>query len=190
MSWAVDSWVGQGYQHGRWYEYQHLTMRELQALAGPSIDGFRSFAAVRNPYARLLSDYSWRQWIGRDHPGAPVLVFDSLSALIEAIPEDVDTAWDRHIAAADQARANFLIHVRPQHHYIRDQHGESSVDEILSFERLDSDFGRLLEAYAITNHSVVRPPEKNYLAHYDRQMLDTVNRIYARDFALGPYEMI
>jgi len=63
MQWGRESWVGQEKKNGRWYEYQHLSMQELRSLAGSPFPDHASFAVVRDPYTRLVSDYAWREWI-------------------------------------------------------------------------------------------------------------------------------
>jgi len=190
MTWHPESWVGQEYRDGRWYEYQHLSMEELLNFTGVEFHGFRSFAVVRNPYSRLLSEYFWRELIVRDFPDAPVLAFESIKSFIESIPDDISSNWDGLTSESNEAQTNFLIHVRPQQSYIFHKNRERLVNEILRFEQLEKDFARLLRRYGLTTDSINPPNEWCARTHLDRHLLDQVNRIYAKDFELGGYEML
>ena len=81
FKWTSEFWVGQERRNGRWYEYQHLSMRELRSLTGSTFETFDSFAVVRSPYARLVADYIWRRRRQRGPHGA-VRVFDSFDAFL------------------------------------------------------------------------------------------------------------
>ena len=68
MVWGLPSWFGQQQRDGRWYEFQHLTLTELRGFVGDEFAGFESFAVVRDPYARLVSEFLWRQTIIEHNP--------------------------------------------------------------------------------------------------------------------------
>ncbi len=187
MPWNRGSWVGQEMLNGRWYEYQHLAIEEFLTLSRNEFSGYRSFAVTRNPYHRLISDFHWRQMIHNNFPQAAVLVFDSFASLVAAIPDDINTNWDDLVQGADQAQANFLIHVRPQVHYIGTMKGAQQVQVLLAFEQLDRDFAALLSPYGISTSRIKPPAARPLEQHYDQAMLDRVARIYSDDFKLGHY---
>ena len=183
MEWGPKSWLGQQWSDGRWFEFQHLTYRELVSLTGFQFASFRSFAVVRNPYQRLLSDYYW-------HAAPPRNRFDSLAAFLRQIPRDMDRYWDGLVRRADQDMTNLLIHVRPQTQYVHDAKGRPLVDEVLRFEQLGEDLARLLKPHALTA-SFVRPPRPRRLSdHLGRDQIELINEIYALDFKRFAYAKI
>ena len=186
MTWGPESWIGRERRNGRWYEFQHLSLPELQYLSNSEFESFDSFAVVRDPYSRLLSDYFWRQ----PHLQLPVPEFPTLEAFLDAIPKDINSNWTEHIQNADQNRANFLIHVRPQYQYILDFHGNTIVDDILRFENLDTEIERIFNRYELRNNKIVRPQTRNLKEYYDRSTLNIVNELYEKDFQEFSYEML
>jgi len=188
MVWGKESWLGQEYLHERWYEFQHLSMSELLSFTS-EYRAFHSFAVIRNPYSRLVSEFHWRHPILQQRD-APLLSFDSFADLVWAIPSQIGTQWRECLAGADRRRSNFLIHVRPQHHYVCLPNGNQVVMELLRFERLQEDFNELLGRYGMRTDLITKPRERNLADYYDRELLDRVNSIYSRDFALGGYEML
>ncbi len=190
MVWGPESWVGQEHRNGRWYEYQHLSIAELRELSNSEYENHHAFAVVRNPYGRLVSDYNWRLWISRAHPKAPVLAFDSFEAFIRAIPEDINANWSRHMSDADQSTANFLIHVRPQHQYVVDTDGRDVVRSIVRYENIEIGIKEIFDRFRIINTKIRNPVRRNFVALYDRRMLDTVNELYEKDFEIFGYELL
>jgi len=182
MQWGPKSWVGQERRDGRWYEFQHLSYQELTSFTGSQYETFRSLAVVRNPYLRLLSDYFW-------HQAPPRQAFESLDAFLRSIPRDMNTRWEEHIAGADQAAANLLIHVRPQYQYVDDIDGSRLVDEILRFETLDRDMARFMKRYDLDGAFIEPPPVRRTEHYFDRAQLNLVNEIYAVDFERFDYAM-
>ncbi|MGD8414286.1 MAG: sulfotransferase family 2 domain-containing protein [Candidatus Latescibacterota bacterium] len=175
MEWGPLSWVGQERRGRRWFEFQHLTYQELKSFTASEYDAFTSFAVVRNPYLRCVSDYLW-------HRAPPRRTFDSLDAFLDSIPRDLETSWEDHIWGADQQTANVLIHTRPQHHYIFDPSGNCLVHHILRFESLEADMTRFLAPYGLSA-SFIKPRSARPIEQYlERAQLDLINEIYAVDF--------
>ncbi|MCP5025245.1 MAG: sulfotransferase family protein [Actinomycetia bacterium] len=187
MVWGLPSWVGQEERQGRWFEFQHLSLPELREFTGNEFDQYESFAVVRDPYARLVSEFRWRQAISTDHPHSTTRGFESIAAFLSAIPRDIDTHWEDHIGSADQSEANFLIHVRPQHHYIFDAGGTLLVDHVLRFERLRQELTPLLQSRGLSADTFNSTPSWALEEYFDQGQLDLVSEIYARDLARLPY---
>lgn len=188
MVWGKESWVGAEHLHQRWYELQHLSIFELYSFTG-EFRNFHSFAVIRNPYSRLLSEFHWRRSPHRQEV-APLWSFDSLEDLVWAIPLEIDTQWRDCVNRASKKQTNFLVHVRPQHHYVCTAAGLQVVKELLRFERLKEDFNGLLGRYGLYTDRIRTPPEKKFAECFNREILDRVNMLYARDFSLGGYEML
>ena len=188
MVWGKESWLGQEYLHHRWYEFQHLSMSELLSFT-TEFRAFHSFAVIRNPYSRLVSEFHWRHSILQQRD-APLRSFDSIEDLVWAIPSQIDTQWRDCLTGADQRQSNFLIHVRPQHHYVCLPNGKQVVTELLRFEQLKQDFNALLSRYGMHTDAIRPFREQNFVDYFDRDTLDRVNAIYASDFTLGGYNML
>ncbi len=190
MEWGLNSWLGQEKVNGRWYEFQHLSMMELRSLAESEFPGFRSFAVVRDPYTRLISDFIWRQWIKSSYPNSPTLFFNSFDDFLQAIPKDINTHWSDHVHGVDQARVNFLIHVRPQYQFILDQKGNCLVDDVLSYENLCQDLPLVLEPCGLHAENIRSPQIREPDEYFSREQIKLVNEIYARDFDYFPYSQV
>lgn len=190
MVWGLESWLGQEYIEHRWYEIQHLTMREFIDFTADEFKHFDSFAVIRNPYTRLISEYLWRRALSQGTPNVQMLFFDSFREFLLEIPPEIDTNWSFCLDKADRAKTNFLIHVRPQHHYVCSQHGEQMVNELMSFERLATDFNVLLGRRGLKTNKIRSTRARHLEAYFDRETLDLANSLYAKDFKLGAYEML
>ncbi|MDA9982122.1 sulfotransferase family protein [Gammaproteobacteria bacterium] len=103
MVWGLDSWLGQEYIDNRWYEFQHLSMLELLSFTADEFKHFDSFAVIRNPYSRLVSEYLWRRPTKQRRPEAAMLFFDSFMEYMQKIPQDIDANWPLCLENADQA---------------------------------------------------------------------------------------
>ncbi|MEL7060301.1 MAG: sulfotransferase family 2 domain-containing protein, partial [Acidobacteriota bacterium] len=174
---------GEERRNGRWFEFQHLTYRELIAFTGFQYQSFRSFAVVRNPYQRFLSDYVW-------HAAPPRSRFDSIDDFVRRIPTSLSRDWDALIREADQDLGNLLIHIRPQHHYVFDAEGRLLVDHVLHFERLAEDLAVVLEPFGLET-TFVRPARERAVSdHLGSGQIARINEIYALDFERFGYERI
>jgi hypothetical protein len=182
MARGAEPWLGRARLGGRWYELQHLTWQELSSLSGLPLEEYASFAVVRDPYERMVSDHLWRNAIAAGHPDSPIRSFDSFAAFVRSIPPDLDARWTEFIDGADRREANFLIHVRPQHHYVFDDDAKRHVDDLLRFEALDRDLGISLGRHGLVVDGIRRPQQRDMSEFYDRELLDRVNAVYARDF--------
>ena len=190
MEWNRSSWLGEEKIDNCWFELQHLTMSEVIGRTGNEFDDFRSFAVVRNPYSRLVSDFRWRQQIVKQRPQARLLSFDSFKEFINTIPKDININWRNYLKNADRMRANFLIHIRPQYQYVCSDNNEQLVNEIYCFEKLKVRFDALCKDIGLTNKIVVSGKNIAHMEFYDSETIEIVNNIYSRDFKLGSYSML
>ncbi len=176
-------WIGEGYHANRWFEYQHLTAGELAVFAGRVFAEFDRFAIVRDPYQRLISDHLWRQTIATHFPDSFVPSHNTFEEFLAAIPTDVDDGWDVHAAGAQRGRANLLIHVRPQHHFLRARNGDPDPSiEVLAFEALPDALDRFLAARGLRNERVQRTSSRPLANFFTPETLRSVNERYERDF--------
>ena len=187
MQWSPESWVGQEKMNGRWYEYQHLSLTELRTQSDSTFPGFKSFAVVRDPYTRLISDFAWRQQIKSNYPSSPTQFFDSFDDFLHAIPKNINTHWSEHIHRADQKWANFLIHVRPQYQFILDSEGNSLIDKIIMFENIDRDLAPFLKPFGLHVDNISAPHIRKIYECLSREQIGLIDEIYAGDFEFFSY---
>jgi len=191
MVWGLHSWIGEVHRNGRWFEFQHLTASEFALLTGDEFDGFSRFAIVRDPYQRLISDHLWRQDIKRANPDAFLNAYETFDQFIDAIPRGIDEGWDELIPFANRAEANLLIHVRPQHHYIRGADGQADRSiEIVRYEELPDALDNLFVRWNIDNDRVGATRTHRVQDFFSPDTLQIVNELYHRDFALLGYPML
>ncbi len=181
--WNAESWIGEGRHEGRWYEYQHLTAIELALMTGHEFREFEWFAVVRDPYQRLISDYLWRRSNLEQPSDSPTPAFDTFASFLSAIPPDIDTGWADHIAEADRATANFLIHVRPQHHYIQGPAIlEGEAVRTVAFENLPTALDSSFSRWGIDAHPLRATRTHPMGDFFNEELLRKVNERYRNDF--------
>ena len=147
----------------------------LQFYAKNPFEDADTFAVLRNPYSRYVSEY-YCLGLGGDDENNPDVMN---RALQERIPQEFDHT-----------------HFLPQHHYIYDSTGRKMVDHVLSFENLHEDFSQLMETYDLDVKLHPKPAKYNYessrLTTKDLypETIAIINRVAAQDFVLGGYEMV
>lgn len=104
---------------------QHLLYSDLKTLI-PELDDIPSFAVVRHPVKRFISEWQWQRWEMRQ--------FDmGLSQFIGLVEESLAknrVYWDNHW--------------RPQTDFL-----SPAVDTVIKLEEIDEMFPRLLKSLAI-----------------------------------------
>ena len=151
---------------------QHFTSRMLrEALGDETYGAYYSFAFVRNPWARLLSSYFWRQQLPKKRK---VLPFDDFVEHAGAV-----------VASNDFYAEDFGDHFIPQIEYASD------VDDVFRFEAFETGLRAAAARMGIDLGPVPPKPVKphdDYQPYYSRQARDRVAEIYQADIALFGYE--
>jgi len=135
-----------------------------------------SFAFVRNPWDRLVSEYAWK------FPDDCVSFHDFVSAIAGREDHRVIGRY-RSLRAYEQ-------HVRPQADYVIDQGGRSSVDFVGRWEKLQAGFR---EVCRYIGAPCIRLPHLNsscrgpYADYYDRESRMLASQVYAVDIARFGY---
>ena len=91
---------------------------------------------------------------------------------------------------ADQSWGNFLIHVRPQHHYVETNTHPVGVDQVIRFETIDTEMTEFLKRRGIENTKIIQPGSPYFGEFYTRETMDIANEIYRRDFEVFSYNML
>lgn len=158
------------------FNLHHATVATTLRLIGRErFAAYYKFAVVRDPFARLVSVYSYN--FGHYHAK-----YGGFGAYVRALPR---------IVKAPHCRNGH--HETPQHQFTHLE-DEQAVDTVLRFEALpgcmDVIRDRLGIAAPLPNVNKSRHPELTSVpveAHYDAEGVDIMRHVYAQDFALFGY---
>ena len=171
----------------------HLTAREYVEcghVAPEEFDSYFKFAFVRNPWARLVSEYRYRNISTR---------YSFKDFLLRGLPEP---SW------RDTYR-----HIMPQYDFLYDDKGDLLVDFVGRFERLQQDFdivcqrlgipqtplphiARVIEKKFLSMRTIRKavarlrqkePQHGHYTEYYDSESREIVARMYAKDIEAFGY---
>lgn len=152
----------------------HITASELRNAVGEkNWNSYYSFAVVRNPYQRLLSNY---HFISRRENHALREYYLERPTFRDYVLKIESMPWHDF-----------------QHHYLTDQ-GKIMVKKVIRFEELESGFSEVLKEIGLPEIRLgkvnVIGTEKDFLSQYDDEMIRIVNRVYDEDFRIFNYQKI
>jgi hypothetical protein len=128
-----------------------------------------SFAVIRCPYRRFES---LARFAFRDEAALPPDYTDRLKAMLN-----------------DPARRDHIL-LRPQHHFVCDDHGEVRISMLLRHEQLVEDMDQLSARLGLALPPMERvnasPAGDAFVP--DAEMLDLVRHHYADDFRIFGYD--
>jgi hypothetical protein len=154
------------------HSLQHLTCALLREKMGPDkYDQYYRFAFVRNPWARIVSDYYWRQQLPKKRPVLP-------------FPEFVRNAQNL-VHSRNYYDEEFGDHFIPQVEYITD------VDDVFRFESFASGVYAVAEKLnvEIDPISAKEPkPYDKYWEYYDTKSRLIISEIYSEEIECFGYE--
>lgn len=147
----------------------HFTIDEYLQFSGlpaEKIEAAIKFCVVRNPWARLWSEYNFG-WADRC----------SWEGFFKIFPDHI---IDDHISGTDSLR-----HIKPQNEFINDD------VKVLRFERLGPQFSQFCQEnrFPITALPHINAgPSVDYRNQYNKSQKDIVAEFYAKDIAMFGYE--
>ncbi len=147
----------------------HFTLEEYYKtdfLPDENIDQAIKFCVVRNPWARLWSEYNF-QW---KH-------ICSWDEFFEYFPKFI---FDDHITGRDALR-----HIKPQNEFM------NGDVEVLRFENLKADFFDFCWRHNLPNSSLPKVNNSNacdYKAMYDDEKIKAVSSFYSKDIECFNYK--
>ena len=155
---------------------QHLTAAEMQAHDPAGIwSSYFTFAFVRNPWDRMVSEYFWRQ---RMSPRR--VCFPDMEALLDA----VEHGWEYEDTD--------LRHTLPQKNFVTDAEGRLLVDFLGRYETLLEDFSKVLEKLGLPPQPLPLVNNQYGRQHYSRYFTtttrDQVARLFEADIAFFGYK--
>jgi hypothetical protein len=139
----------------------------------------RTFAVVRNPYDRFISAYMYLR-------NADVNYIDlryRKRYMIQS--KSIDDFVDRFVQTP--AMQNYL-HFLPQVNFIKNIKGELSVNEILRFETLNSEWAPFAAQHSLASHMAHQKKGSAKRPTLSKHSLDVLRSIYSDDFSCLNYE--
>lgn len=154
--------------------YKHEALSSVKNIKPSLVHNFNTFAFVRNPWARLVSQYKQFQ---RPH----FLHIEKRRKLHEA-------SLDSFESFAYQYRED----PRPMWQLLADDSGKLAVDHIGRFEHLGPDLSHIccqlkMPQLTLDHLNPAQGKSKNYQDYYTPQLLDIVNPVLEKDAELFGY---
>lgn len=156
--------------------YEHKTARQKRDEVGAAVwaDKF-TFAFVRNPWDRAVSQYVYRRKTQQDSLAEQELPFE---------------AWVRRVFGEQDARyrSNPVLFL-PQADWVTDAHGDLMVDFVGRFERFEDDFQHVCSQLGIdeTLPHTNKSSRGDYRSYYTAETAAIVGRYFADDVARFGY---
>lgn len=109
----------------------HCPPRHLER---PMYKGSKTFAIVRNPYDRIISEYYFKHSFAKNTVDTPARLNSWISKQLESVSRK-GVCWDGHCI--------------PMHQYTHDSEGNQIVDHVLRLEHLGKELPALLSGYGL-----------------------------------------
>jgi len=148
---------------------QHLTYTKLVSDASRDISGYFSFAFVRNPWDRMVSEFFWRR---RD---SKRLHKRNLNQFLRRIHK---YRWCTE-------------HFHPQSKFVCDKDENCQVDFIGKYENFQEDFNIVCDRIGIPRQELPHlnaTKHKHYTEYYDDETRQIVAEKYAKDIEYFGYK--
>lgn len=155
-----------------WALGAHVCAQDIKWYLGDDeYERYFTFTFVRNPFARLVSNYSWQKGKGLN---------------IATFRKFVDTLVDSPLSLPKQAR----LHAIPQTHWITSESGERIVDFVGRLENQAADFRSVLKKLGLPPgkvSTVNQTSHSHYSNYYDDNTVSLVREYYAADLEAFGY---
>lgn len=168
------------------YELDHSTMRYLKKNCKFYDNAYFSFAFVRNPYARLVSEfhhckYGYSRFIRKAE-------FETFSDFVMILQKNFD-----YILKNEQKNHYLVSHYLPQYKFTHNYKDLLIVDFIGKLENIQEDWNVVCKKLMIENeitHSkkYASPFEYKYEEYYTPELKEIVYQLYEKDFIYFKYE--
>jgi hypothetical protein len=170
--------------------YQHVTAQRLKEEfddKGWVWDDYFKFTFVRNPWAREVSMYSYKQKMAHEWK-------HGLAKFSKKIPTDLIQGKNcnefikKHPTLKD---AIMKTHITSQYDFIYDKNGKQLIDFIGKLENLQEDFNTICDKIGIPKQKLPhrnKTKHKHYTEYYDDETRSIVAEKYAKDIEYFGYE--
>jgi hypothetical protein len=151
---------------------QHLTCELLrQQIGSEKYDRYYKFAFVRNSWARVVSDYFWRQQLPKKRP---ILPFEEFVGNAQKL-----------VTEKRYYEQEFGDHFIPQTQYTVD------VDDVFRFERFEEGIQEVAVQLGVETSSIAAKEPKShdrYWEYYDKTSRSVIAEIYKEEIEQFGFE--
>ena len=180
-------------------EMQHLTALQAERFL-PKFKEMYSFAFVRNPWDRIVSEFIWRE-----RERERTLYHDQVDSkrrIRKAVGRKAISKILYKLLSPEAKFRKFIesigscsasnVHLLPQHKFVLDADGNRMVKDILRFENFSEDYKRLINKLNLPlnilhlNQSI----RYGYKHYFDDEpdLQDCIARIYEKDIEIFGYK--
>lgn len=156
----------------------HLTVKEIIDLIGEeNFESSYKFAAVRNPWDKVLSHYKYRVKTNQTDLGTKTIPF----------PEWVVKTYGKNKDPFYYDKPKMF---QPQVDWLKDYHNRINVNEIMKFEDLSKEFEKVSKHLGlhINLPHLNRTTKTNYKEFYDDHSKSIITDWFAEDLDIFNYE--
>jgi hypothetical protein len=158
---------------------QHATANQIKRLYCQNYEDYFSFAFVRNPWGRAISDYFWIK--------KNLKIEDSFKNYL-LLENKFNTPRLSYPHLHKTGRGD---HILPQSDFILNSNREQMVNYIGRFENLQQDFDTICDKIGIPRQKLPhnnKTNHKRYVEYYDEETRQIVAEKYAKDIEYFGYE--
>ncbi len=157
---------------------RHLTAHEIKESIPHEFETMPTLAFIRNPWARMVSEYTWRcNRVG---------VFRNMT--FEDFIKGVKAhSFNKRFRRCQDSRR----HLIPQVRFIKDLNGKLIVNYVGKQETLQDDLNRFCDNIGrprVTIPNKNRTNHKHYSFYYTEETIEIVRQFYYDDIIIGQYE--
>lgn len=160
-------------------EYNHLTSLEIKKIIGDAFNSYYSFAFVRNPFDKVVSEFFYLKKTQNDNIG--LLKNKNFKEFIK------DLYNKFHLI--DTQPQYIINHYIPQYKFVMDKDNEIMVNFLGKFENFSQDIKKIMKTLNI-NVPIIKlnaTIHKHYTHYYDKETIKMVEEMYKKDLELFNY---
>ena len=175
----------------------HCTSNQIMKFIGDETwNSYFSFTIVRNPWDRMVSEYSWQKGSAATQIATPwgndQVSFKDFLKMVQLSPRNhhdmnqiraFDT-WYRMQEIKDG-------HLNTQLSFIINDNGEKIIDHVIKFERLNAEFTQTLKKIGLKEESLPhlnKSDRGSYDQYYDQECIDIVAERFKDDIDYFKYD--
>lgn len=158
---------------------QHLPATLVKILRPDIFDSYYKFSVVRNPYTKILSEFSWKY------------KFEFNSEAKTYSDQDHKILFDRFLYKIEMGKLK-TMRVYSQHKYLYDDLGNLMVDDIIRFENFEEDCKKIFKKMGVECEKIIHKNKakvelnKNLLL--DEKNKERIYNLYKIDFDTFGYQ--
>jgi len=178
------NWYGNIRNNETKYELDHSTMAYLKKSCKYYDNEYFSFAVVRNPYARLVSEYHYCKY----QYSRFIKKLDTFKDFVYELKDKFD-----YVLKNKESDHLYVSHYLPQYLFTHNYRKIKIVNKIYKLENLNEEWPNICEILDI-DKELIRSEKNaskfkyNYEDYYDDELKNIVYMMYKDDFEIFNYE--